>query len=254
MALNGLALGYQAEGRTQKALEDYRDTLAIQERLARQYPANVGYAVLLGGSYCNMGRRLRQNGEAKEALGWFDKAQATLEEVLRRDRRHGGANDFMLNTHLNRTQALFDLGRDAESLAEWDRALTFPASESSRTYLQLGRARPQARLGQYQEAAALAERLAAGKGVDGFNIYAAACVFSRASESAGRDAQRPEAERRQLAERYAGGAVALLRRLQSGGYFKDRATVTDMQKDKDLDPLRQRPDFQRLLSEVSKKP
>src|SRR5262249_34988843 len=79
LALSGLGLFYQAEGRTQQALEAYRGALAIEERLAGQYPANVGYAVGLGGDYCNMGRRLRQNGAAQAALPWFDKAQAKRE-------------------------------------------------------------------------------------------------------------------------------------------------------------------------------
>ena len=47
---------------------------------------------------------------------------------------------------------------------------------------------------------------------------------------------------------------ALLRRLQAQGYFKGPSNVTYLEKDKDLDPLRQRPDFQRLLKELRPQP
>jgi hypothetical protein len=208
----------------------------------------------LGGDYCNMGRRLRQNGAAQAALPWFDKAQARLEEVRRRDRANGTANTYLRNTHWNRAEALLELGRDADALAEWHRALKFPASEGDRTSLQAGRALAQARLGSYEEAAAFAEGLAGRQGANDFSTYRAARILSLASAAAGRDGKRPEPERRQLAERYAGGAVALLRRLQSQGYFKNPSNLADLEKDKDLGPLRQRPDFQKLLGEIGKKP
>jgi serine/threonine-protein kinase len=244
-ALSELGLLYQAGGRTQEALGAYRRALDIQEQLANRYPANVQYAVSLGGSYCNMGLRLAQNGEAEAALEWFDKAQAKLEEVRRRDRTNARAAAFLRNTHWNRGFALSELRRDAVALGEWDRAATFPASDAERRSLQLGRALALARLGKYGEAVPLAEQLAGRPDLADFDCVRAARVLSLAAGQAGRQ---------ELAEKYAAGAVALLRQAQAKGYFKDPRNVTSLKKDKDLDPLRQRPDFQKLLKELSPKP
>ncbi len=253
-AVAQLARFYQAQGRTQLAVETHRRVIAVEEQLVKRYPAVVEYAVDLGGDYSNMGRRLMGKGEPQAALEWFDKGQATLEKARRAGRGDGRADSFLGNVHGNKADALMELGRNADAVAEWERALQFPAPEGTRTYRRVWRALALARLGRYEEAVPVAEELAGRKGTEDYNLYQAACVLAVSSAQAGRDAKRAEAERWERAEKYAAAAVALLRRLQSGGYFKDRSNVADLQKDKDLGPLRQRPDFQKLLSEVEKKP
>jgi hypothetical protein len=52
--------------------------------------------------------------------------------------------------------------------------------------------------------------------------------------------------------RYAVRAVKLLRQAQKAGYFKAKANVEHMGKDKDLDPLRQREDFRKLVADLQK--
>lgn len=64
-----------------------------------------------------------------------------------------------------------------------------------------------------------------------------------------KDTQLPAAKRRDLAHSYADRAMALLRQAVAKGY-KDAA---HLKKDKDLDPLRSRPDFQKLLAELEQK-
>jgi tetratricopeptide (TPR) repeat protein len=200
-----------------------------------------------------MGRWLVNNGDPNEALGWFDKAQAALEGALRRDKGDVSARRFLWVTHWQRADALLKLDRFTESLQEWDRALELGSTEKERSNTRASRAYALARMGKYEQAAPVAEAFARSTSASDFVPYRAACVLSLAS-AAGRDANQPEAERQELAERYAAGAVALLRRLQSQGYFKNRGNVADLEKDKDLDSLRRRPDFQQLLAEVRKKP
>jgi serine/threonine-protein kinase len=253
-ALNALGLLYHATGQKEKAPAIFRRALDIRERLSKLYPGNVGYAIELGGNSCNMGRWLVNNGDPKEALPWFDKAQAALEGVRRRQPGHAEARRFLWVTHWQRADALRWLGRPAESLKEWDRALELSPTEEARLTTRLSRAKALTGVGKYEQAAVEAEELAGRPSVSDFAVYEAAGVLSGASEAAARDAQRPAAERQQRAERYAAGAVALLRRLQSQGYFKNRAIFTTMQKDKEFDPLRQRPDFQRLVTEIGRKP
>jgi serine/threonine-protein kinase len=249
-ALADLGLLYQANRQTQQALDAYRQALEIQERLAKLYPAEVSYAELLGGGYCNMGLRLHQNGDANAALPWFDKAQATLEEVRRRDASNVGARTFLRNTHWNRANALLKLSRPADALKDWDRALELEGNGEDRTYLRMCRALALAHLGQYEEAVSIAEGLVGPPETGTHTVYVAAAIFSLASAAVSRDAKRAADERQKLAEQHAARAVALLRRNQAQGYFKKQANIAFLKEDASMDSLRAREDFQRLLHEL----
>jgi serine/threonine-protein kinase len=250
VTLGNLGLLYQANRQTQQALDAYRQALEIQERLAKLYPTTVRYAVYLGGSYHNMGLRLTQNDDPKAALPWFDKAQATLEDVRRRDPGDVEARQFLRNTHWNRAYALLWLDRPADALKDWDRALELEGDGADRAFLRMSRALTQTRLGQYEQAVSLAEELVGPPATANHTVYSAACLFSRASVEVGRDAKRAAGERQALAEQYAARAVALLRRNQAQGYFKEPALVADLKRNTDLAPLRSREDFRKLLLEL----
>ena len=81
-------------GETPEAEKQYRKALAIQERLAADFPAVPNYQIDLGGSYCNYGILVRNGGRANESLGWFDKAIATLAPVHRAMPGDVNAKDF----------------------------------------------------------------------------------------------------------------------------------------------------------------
>jgi serine/threonine-protein kinase len=251
-ALQNLGLLHQAEGQTQQAGEAHRRALDIQERLTKLYPANVRYAADVAGNYCNTGRRLTQNGDPQAALEWFDKAQAKLEEVRRRDRNNMIAGSFLCNTHWNRARALLQLDRPAEALREWDRALELARSDKDRADLRMSRAYTLARLGKYDQALPVVEELVGRPEADRYALQVAAQVYSLAS--AGQGAGRESAGGKALSEKYASRAVALLRRAQDRGLFKTPASVTFVQKERDFDALRQRPDFRKLLGELGTKP
>jgi hypothetical protein len=91
------------------------------------------------------------------------------------------------------------------------------------------------------EAAADVAALTQGPATPGAVLCDSACVCARAAASA------PEGERQ---EAYAGQALALLRRAQAAGFFKDRAKIERLKKDSDLAPLRQREDFRKLVAEL----
>ncbi len=254
IVLDAQALFFQATGRKQEALQAYQRSLAIQERLVKTSPANVGYAVDLGGSYCNMGRRLWQNGEAGEALGWFDNAQAALEGALRRDKGNGKARDYLRITHNNRAEALRLLDRPAEALREWDRALELEgANERRRASALVNRAFTLAGVGRDEEAVSLVEETLKRPGVDGPDPWRAARLFAQASAAAREDGRREAGERRALAEKYADRAVALLRKASSAGYRPSASDVAALREGPEFAPLRQRPDFPPLLEDLQKK-
>jgi hypothetical protein len=78
-------------------------------------------------------------------------------------------------------------------------------------------------------------------------LYAAARVHGRCARVVKEDAALAPAERERLAEAYAVKAVALLREAQAAGFFRGQQAVERLPRDKDLDALRGRPDFQKFL-------
>jgi tetratricopeptide (TPR) repeat protein len=225
-------------GRLDESRASHEKALALHEALAKDHPKIVDYVVSLGGSYCNMGGVLSDQGRPEEALPWLAKAVATLEKVLPQGRPTGTAGQFLCNTLVTRAEALGKLRRYPEALQDWDRALALEEGPR-RTMFRLGRAGTLARAGKHAEASAEADALAGGKDASPRLLYDAACVYALASAAA--DAS--------LGERYAARAVELLGRAIDRGY-KD---AKHLQKDSDLDRLRPRPDFQKLLRRLPPK-
>jgi serine/threonine-protein kinase len=248
--LQRLASLYVSENKPEQAAEAYRQATEILEKLVKLDPANVGYAVNLGGSYCNMGFGRTEGGDPNGALPWFDKALATLVNVRRRDPSNYAARIFLRNTHRSRAEALLRLKRPADALKDWDRALELDLNDKDRALTRTDRSLTLAYLGKYDEAVSVMEELLGRPDAGTGTVYRAARIFSLASASVSQDAKRAAAERQNLAEQYATRAVALLRRNQAQGYFKKPANVADLKRNTDLDPLRSREDFQKVLREL----
>jgi hypothetical protein len=102
--------------------------------------------------------------------------------------------------------------------------------------IRLQRAFALIRSGDYSRATAEADALAAEKGATADTVYDTACVCALCAAAARGDKQR--------VERYAFQAVELLRRAVGKGY----QNAAHMKKDPDLDSVRSREDFKRLIS------
>jgi serine/threonine-protein kinase len=212
--------------------------LKIYQKLASDFPTVPIYRVELGASFGNYGDLLRDEGKPAAALEWYAKGQAALEGVLRQVGRHATARMFLRNVHWGRARALDELGRPAEATRDWDRALELDDG-SDPIGFRMGKALSLARAGDHARAVAVAEALTAGKDVASRTLYDAACVCAL-SVAAKADSK--------LSDRYAARAVALLRRAQAAGLFKDPAHLQNMRKDPDLKPLHRRADYQRFLA------
>ena len=77
------------------------------------------------------------------------------------------------------------------------------------------------------------------------DAYKAACIFARCILLADKDSKLSASRRTDLADSYANRAMAALHQAVTAGY-KDAG----IKKDKDLDPLRPRADFQKLLADL----
>jgi serine/threonine protein kinase/Tfp pilus assembly protein PilF len=229
-------------GKSAEAEQQYRKALDLREKLAANFPTVPGYRVELGGSYCNFGNLLAGGGKPADSLAWYQKAIDTLRPVHEQEPRAVSAKVFLRNSHWGRAQAHHRLGQYAEAVKDWDRAIDL--SELPRQPgLRAARANSQVRARQVAEAVAEVAALTASRpnktGLAQWNAgqwYDFACIYSLAS---GKSADRKQ--------EYADRAMELLRNAVRAG-FKDAG---HMKKDTDLDPLRDREDFKKLLCELA---
>jgi hypothetical protein len=113
-----------------------------------------------------------------------------------------------------------------------------------------GMSRMLVKLSDHADAARRAEEFAQIGVEPALDCYVAACLLSLCAPLATKDTKLPETKRTALAKQYADRAIELLRQAVTKGW-NDAA---HMKKDPDLDRLRQRDDFKKLLAELEKKP
>jgi serine/threonine protein kinase/tetratricopeptide (TPR) repeat protein len=230
-------------GRNEEAEAAYRDALALDRRLAADFPLVLDHAVALAGTNCNLGSLFQSTGQAAKALAWYDKAITGLEPVLAKGPRLAKARLFLRNGHAGRAQALEKLDRHGDALKDWDRAVEL-SPPSQRPMVQMERALCLAKAGEPARATQAAEEVIAAANLPAGVLYDAGCVFALAAAAVNADAT--------LREKYAARAVGILGRAQAAGFFRQPGKVAHMKKDTDLDALRQRADFKKLLAELER--
>ncbi len=267
-------------------VEKLRQGIDVFERLSREFPTKRTYRVLLGRYYHLLGTtqlglvtnlagfeamlsgRGDISAEQRSTLGatlaLFDKAIATLPPDGDDARR-----DWYL-AWLGRADVLMQLGQFTDSLLAFDQGLIFAGDTEKPEMCALssivlkGAEVEQSHMpwsrganADHARAIRMAESLADRQGVSPDAVYNAACAFSLASL----DAAVSDAERSRRADR----AMTYLQRIAAQGYFKPRAkglfgflsgkdTLNELHTDRDLDPIRSRPDFRKLLTDLEHPP
>jgi serine/threonine-protein kinase len=250
-SFNNLSILHSDTGCDDKAEAAYQEVLAIRKKLATAHPEVVEYSVDLSQSHCNLGHLVGAIGNPQAARQCYEYAIQILRGVLQKEPQHETARRLLFYAHWGRAEALTWLGHHTEALQDWDGAMRL-ANQQYGTELQLGRAVTLARAGDHALATAQASELAKGRSFGSDTLYQLARVYSLASAAARQDAQLPLSERGQLAEEYAAHAVKLLHKVRASDLGKVPAGRGDW-ADKDLDPLRSRSDFKKLLTKVKKK-
>jgi hypothetical protein len=148
-----------------------------------------------------------------------------------------------------RAQTYQQLGRWADAVLDWERVIEL-SSAPDRPVMQLSRAKDLARAGEHRRAAAAARALAETPTLSGELRCHLACVYALAIVACRADSRLSQSERDAAVESYGVLAVAVLRRVAAAHYFRDAANVEWLRKEPELDALRSRPDFKRLLTEV----
>jgi tetratricopeptide (TPR) repeat protein len=218
----------------------FRQALDLRKKLADDSPKVAKYRVELAATRYHLGDLFRLQRRPYQALPWYEQALVLLQPLHQHEPNDIATRDLLGRTHWGRAQALSALKRFAEALADWDGAVEL-ARPADRPRVQLGRARARVRAGQAADAVADAEALTRDPATPSLMLCDAADVCSQASVVAMEATQR---------EAYAGHALALLRRAQAAGFFKDRAKVEHLKKDRALDVLRSREDFKKFVAEL----
>jgi tetratricopeptide (TPR) repeat protein len=232
---NRLGLFLRGLERRDKAEKAYRQAWEVYAKLTRDFPKVPDYTVQLGGICCHLGREIRDEGRPEDALVWFNRGIEALEPLLRAEPPSATARLFLRNTHWNRAKALVLLKRDAAALQDWERARALVEKDLP-FEIPLGRALALARLGKHEAATAAADELARVPGITALLLVEVARVYALSAAAAGKDGG--------LRDRYGSRAVTLLRQAAQKGYRDERY----LKEDSDLESLRGRPDFQKLLA------
>jgi serine/threonine-protein kinase len=240
---------YADAGRRSEAEASYGRALEIQKRLAELYPTVTAFAVELGRTYCDLGSLHYQAGDRENALRWYAESLRTMSAVLRQEKQNAAARHCLSHAYQDRAEILTRLGRHTEALADWNAALAIGHGDS-RERLRPGRAITLAHLGQHALATAEVQELTAKGPLSGAQAYAAARAWSVASISVSRDASLPQADRSRLADSYKARAIEMLGKANAAAHFKAPREALEIKSDPDLDPLRSRADFRKLLQEI----
>jgi serine/threonine protein kinase/tetratricopeptide (TPR) repeat protein len=243
---NNLGQMLRAQGKYAEAKVALRQALTLHERLVADYPAVRSYQECFATSQYDCGHLLLLQDRPAEALPWYDRALALLQPLHRHEPRHVYIRRDLCNAHRGRAQVLDALQRHTEAQADWDRAVEL-APPADKPWVQLLRDQSWVKAGKVAEAVADADMLTKDPATPGSTLYDAACVYALAAYALAAAAVPTDAKQRAA---YADQAIAFLRRAQATGFFKDRRRVEHLKNDTDLDALRPREDFQKIVVEL----
>jgi hypothetical protein len=100
--------------------------------------------------------------------------------------------------------------------------------------------------------ALLREAVDRGAADSGEMLDNVACLYSQLAKRAAADPATPVDDRAGGASQYADRAMEVLGQARDAGFFQNPAHADDMKRDTDLDALRTREDYEKLLREVDK--
>jgi serine/threonine protein kinase/tetratricopeptide (TPR) repeat protein len=237
-----------------------RQALTIRRQLVDEFPVVPGYRRGLAIVLNNLGILLKDTGRGREAEEVYGQALAVHKRLA--------AEYPAIGDHQNETAgAMTNLARLLLARKELDgaRRLLEEALPYHQAALKANPRHPDYRKFYRNTRWRLAETLielkdhaAAAEAIGQFlqaavelprDAYTSACLFAGCTRLAATDDRLSEGERKERSSAYGDRALAALRQAIDRG-FKDVAQRT---KDANLEPLRSRADFQKLLAEVEAK-
>jgi serine/threonine protein kinase len=224
---------------------------ALLERLVRDVPGETEHAQLLARLWTSWGHVLRPQTElAEHSLNRYTRAIQLLEPILRREPHDASIRLDLHNAHGGRAYLHQQAKRYQDSLRDWDRVVEL-SDGADRAANRSVRAGVLAMAGDHVRAAAEARALAENPEGSEDTVFNAGLALAQAYLAATKDQRLASHQRNEAAREYAAAAMAVFRKLQASGYFRVAEHVANLRGDPDLEPLRHREEYQRLLREVS---
>jgi tetratricopeptide (TPR) repeat protein/tRNA A-37 threonylcarbamoyl transferase component Bud32 len=256
-----LAVLLKGLGRSPEAQEHYRRAVALHERLAAESPNVVEYRQRLAVNQNSLAVLLvaaKQVPEAEKLYGQALAVQLNLVTEFPTGADH--ASDAAATHHnlakllLERKEAAAARPHLEEACRLQREALRLKAGQP--TYLTLLRshfhdlAKVLAQQGDHAGLEQLSAQIRKDSPENPSDTYDAACYLGRAVPLLEKDVRIEEPERRRRAQADADQAMVLLQEAVKKGYRNSALVV----KDADLDALRGREEFTKLLAEMDKRP
>jgi serine/threonine protein kinase/tetratricopeptide (TPR) repeat protein len=259
-SFKGLGNLLATTGRAADAERALRDALKLGQQLADDFPNVPEYRQHLAQSHANLGLLLESTGRVQDAeransdgLKLYQQLVADFPNVS--DYQNELANTLGILAKLLFSRKEFGAARQRLEQAVSHHQAALKANPRHPIYRQFFFNNQQLlaqlllELGEHAAAADAAAQVAQAAFDPANDIYIAAAFLSRCVPLAEQDPQLSETQRKQVAQTYADRALATLRQAVQNGY-KD---VPHLKKDQDLDPLRDREDFKKLLAELEEK-
>ena len=199
-------------GKPAEAEAECRKALELIQKLVDDDPTDYDFRRILAGCHGSLGDAARSSGRAAEAKWFYDRAIALQEQLLKDEPTFTLGRLTVFSSTRRRGLALRDLGDLAGAAADTRNALRMADGLASRS---------------------------------GDIIFERACCHAVLAGLAGRAGSGVPASE---AEAEAATAMECLRRAVASGY----RNTNELRIESALDPLRDRPDFKKLMAELEK--
>jgi tetratricopeptide (TPR) repeat protein len=259
--LSYLGALYRVAGKVQQQEVAVRETLAISEGLSQDYPENPEYQFLLGDAVATVAIFHHQSQREEQAEAAYRRALQIHEKLAH---EHPDVPEYIGRVGFTNMALGMTLGaqnKQEAALAAYDKAIEAaeralakePRNPSWRTQLRNAHIMQAGMAllthGDYAQAVRQADAIARQEGLDLGNFWNLVLLYCNCAAAAGKDTKLTSRERAKLQEDYGSQAVTCLRLAIDKG-FRELALIKSNQE---LDPLRGRADFKRLVQETEEK-
>jgi len=203
----------------------------------------------LADMYDYWGNLLGEQGRYNEAIDVFTRALRRMEGVLEQEPQYRPARVALMKAHGGRAYLYEILGRYPDAVDDWRHVVALYETPR-RTFRWSELTLALVRAGRHTQADSELETLAQQPNLAEDTLYNMACAYSLCAKAVRQDETLSSDEQSRLSEHCASQAMTLLTKAHGIAGFKDPSWLQYLKTGEELNALRTRPDFQKLLQEV----
>jgi tetratricopeptide (TPR) repeat protein len=233
--------------------KDYPQAEEKLRRAEKIFVEKGNVDVALAQLYATWSGMLHTWGRLDDAITRANAGLERIESYLGAEPNDANARGVLLKLHGNRGYALAKQGKHTDSVKDWTRVVELwdppvPAEYRVRLAIELLAANA---LDKALEQAKLVQPSSGMQGLDSYNM---ACIYSRTAAGVRDDRSIPADRRSELVQSHIATALKWLEAAEKTGIFSKAELQDQLKKDSDVDILRDRPEFRRLLQPSGAKP